>query len=209
MRTKLSIAIAAVLFVATGLAGRVMAQTGYPGNATTTSATPTTTVQSTGTLAPGQSKTVEACGFQGNSNVTETLDGNSAGTDSAASNSCATITLTVVSGATALGSSQMLGAIGLADLVAQKAPTVSVNGRGPFAAVVGQNTLVTSGTGANGGPFSVTTVFAVAGSTPSGGLPRTGAMILRWTSVALALIAIGGILFVADRRRGRRSTSAG
>ncbi len=99
-------------------------------------------------------------------------------------------------------------------LQAQTSTAVSIDGR-VLPANVGQNTLVNRGENINGGTHTVTTPVLVGaaqtGTTggtggainTGGGLVRTGSMILRWTLAAAALMAIGVLLVVADRRRGR------
>jgi len=76
----------------------------------------------------------------------------------------------------------------------------------------GPNSLVGTGrsAAAGGATVSQTVTFNVACAGPGGGVARpvsgrvafTGANIAKWAAVALALIGIGAVLVVANRRRG-------
>jgi hypothetical protein len=156
-----------------------------------------TSTQSYGTKGPGDTFTVTSCGFS--DGVSLQLNGNGAGSDTL-SNGCASETVTIVSGGSALGTARFAAA-GLQ--LAATAPQVSIDGR-TYTARAGSNTLAVFGIATDGRDKVVNNTFVIVGSTSSGGngaLPRTGAMILRWSLAALALMAVGTLLVLADRRR--------
>lgn len=178
-----------------------MAQTdGYPGPTTTQAPQPTSEQKVEGTLTPGGTIIFESCGFVPNSVVTLTLNGTAIGTDTVEGDGCARQTVTLAS--TSAGRA-VIAAIGAPTLLAQQgSASVVIDGR-TFAARVGSNTLVVSGTGANGAPRSVTHTFTIAGAAAGGarGLARTGGMIARWTLAGGVLVAIGAGVVVLNRRR--------
>jgi hypothetical protein len=161
-----------VLAAATAL----LAVTAVPGFAQypgTTSTTLAPTSQTLGTLAVGAETTVLSCGFQPGT-VSVSVNGQAPVADTADADGCARTAVAVLS------SSQ-----------------VRVEGA-TRSATCTDDAISVSGTGATGGARTVTTSFAIA---CSDGLPRTGAMILRWSLGGGALLAVGALLVLAARRR--------
>lgn len=77
----------------------------------------------------------------------------------------------------------------------------------------GTNTVVGTGTSSSGLTLTQTGTFQVlcptGAATPvQGRVAFTGANIARWSAVALALVMLGSLLVIADRRRGRKATKA-
>lgn len=181
------------------------------GTTTTVSASGTTTTLSTtgptsgsinaGTLGIGGTVSVDVCGFVPGSTVSLTFNGAPAGTATVGSNGCATITIQVVNPGTALGR-PVFAVAGLQ--LAATGSTVKINGQTFTGLPPGQtNTIVATGTGTNGAARTVSVFFTTSVGNATSPLVRTGAMILRWSLAALALIAVGALLVLADRRRGR------
>ena len=85
------------------------------------------------------------------------------------------------------------------------APRVRIDGR-EYAAQCGANSLAVAGDGTQGGSLTVIHTFTIncAALPSSGGLPRTGQMILQWTGISLVLIALGFMLWAGDRYIGGR-----
>jgi LPXTG-motif cell wall-anchored protein len=83
---------------------------------------------------------------------------------------------------------------------ADAAGIASIETTWPAAAADGGHTVTASGTG-NGVPYSVSssTTCGVGGS--SGALPRTGSDSAPLLQIAIALVAAGGILVLAARKR--------
>lgn len=197
MRKILMTAALLAFLAVPGVANAQTSTTDYSGGTSTTAGSATSGTVNHGTIGSGQSFIAESCQFS--DGVALQLNGNSAGSDTVESDGCTRQTVTVLSSGTALGGARLATA-GLQ--LAATAPSVSIDGR-TYAAKNGTNTLSVFGIGTNGGNRTVTHTFVI-GSAAAGsgsGLPRTGAMILRWSLAALALIAVGGLLVLADRRR--------
>jgi len=148
----------------------------YPG---TTSTTVAPTNQTLGTLAVGAETTVLSCGFQPGS-ASVSLNGQTSVSDTADADGCVRTALAVLS-----------------------ASQVRVEGA-TRAATCTNNVLSVTGTAAGGGARTVTTSFGIdcpSGGGGGGGLPRTGAMILRWSLGGGALLAVGALLVLSGRRR--------
>lgn len=169
-----------VLAGAVGLALPAHAQ--YPGTTSTTAVTPAVSVasQSAGSIGVGQTTTVASCGLQQGS-ATVAVNGRMATPDTVDADGCARATIAVL-GVT----------------------LVRVNGA-EFAADCGPgaNTLSVSGTGTGGAPRVVNTVFGIPcpADATGGLLPRTGALVLRWSLLGAALIAVGALVVLAERGR--------
>jgi LPXTG-motif cell wall-anchored protein len=94
-------------------------------------------------------------------------------------------------------------------LAQQGTPVVRIDANGfvrERPARLGSNVLRLTGTGTNGQPRTVDIIFDIATrdrGVAGAPLPRTGAMILRWSLAGAALLAIGGALVLVDRRRRR------
>jgi hypothetical protein len=197
MRKTLTFAASlALLFMAgTGIA---MAQDTTVPPASSTTAAPSSQTTDAGTIPPGTSKAVDACGFAPGSTVHVTANGATWGDTTAGSDGCVHATISVGTG-TGLGT-RTFAAAGL-QLAAARTFTVTIGSVSKtFAGNAQNNTVVFSGTGSNGAARTVTVVFDI-NATSGGGLARTGAMILRWSLAAAALIAVGSLLVLADRRR--------
>jgi hypothetical protein len=181
--------------------------TDYSGATTTTAAGDRTVTVPEGSLTG--TKTFEYCPSGSNPGFVDgadpdanlTLNGNAAGTDvvSPAGSGCISQVVSLVNPGSALGGARFAAA-GLQ--LAATAPQVSIDGR-VYNAQFGSNSLAVFGQGTQGGNLTVIHTFTIAtpAGTGSGALPRTGAMILRWTLAALALVAVGALLVFADRRR--------
>lgn len=172
---------------------------------------PTTSAQNLGNIAQGETETFQACGFQPGSTVTKTFNGQSAGTRTADANGCTTETVTVLEDGVATAT-PAFAVVGLQFAQQTTIPQVRIDGQ-TFPALVGTNTITDSGTGLNGQPRTVATTFTIqrpaaggaggGGGTGGGSLVRTGAMLLRWSLVAVALGAVGFLLVLASKRRER------
>ena len=190
------------------------------GDSTTTTARPGGNVtESAGAIPDGQSRTVTLCPpFLAGSTSNATLNGNvPLGSKVADASGCISFTISNPPGGAALAR-PAIAAIGAPRLMlAQSAATVIIDGRS-FPALVGGNSITATGIGPDGAPVTATATFTLpapgtggaggtggtggsAGGGGGGGLPRTGAMILRWSLAALALLAVGTLLVLADRRR--------
>jgi len=179
------------------------AQTYPTGSTSTTTGTPSSASINAGTLGSGGATSVDVCGFLAGSTVTVTVNGGSAFTLTVGSNGCVTITISVTSAGSAFGR-PVFATVGMQ--LAQTGSTLVINGHTITGNPPGvSNTIVVSGTGSDGNPRTVSVVFTTSTSSSSA-LPRTGVMILRWTLAALALIGVGALLVLADRRRGRKSS---
>ena len=188
-------------------AGAQTTTTDYSGATSTTASGARTVTVPEGTLTG--SKTFEYCPSGSNPGFVDgadpdanlTLNGNAAGTDvvSPPGSGCISQVVTLVNAGSALSRARFAAA-GLQ--LAATAPQVSIDGR-VYNAQFGSNSLAVFGQGTQGGNLTVIHTFTIAtpAGTGSGALPRTGAMILRWTLAALALVAVGALLVFADRRR--------
>jgi hypothetical protein len=197
--------LVAGLLLTLGAIPAAMAQTtttAYNGTTSTTPAAPTTVTINGPALAPGQCFNFELTGFLPNSTVSLTYNGVAAGTKAIGSNGAATVIICAVSGGSALGSSLSFAAVGLH--LAATAPVVSIDGR-TYNGVLGTNTLVASGTGANGAARTATATFSLA-SSGGGSLVRTGVRIAGFTIVGLGLVAGGLALVTVTRRRRHPGT---
>lgn len=178
----------------------------YPGGTTTTVPQPTESTIDI-TILAGATVSVDACGFLPGTTLSLTLNGGPVFlTQPADTNGCLHVTIQAVNGGSALRT-PILAVAGLHNMqLAETGSTVIINGVTLTATPPGQvNILNVSGTGANGAPRVVHIRFTVVVNSSSG-LSRTGAMILRWTLVAIGLIAAGALLVLVDRRRGRALT---
>ena len=173
------------------------------------------TAQFIGNFTEGDRFGIEACGFAPGTPVSKTLNDQSAGTETAGSDGFVGVIVVVNSDGVAL-STPAFAVVGL-QLAQDGAPTVTVDGQ-TLRARLGSNSLVMSGAGADGGTRTVRSTFnilpegatggggsgAISGSADGkggGSLVRTGAAIVRWSFAALALITLGGIFVLIDRRR--------
>jgi hypothetical protein len=189
----------AVALLAASPAG---AQTYPTGSTTPTTAGATSGTINAGALGPNGSVSVDVCGFVAGSTVTISLNGSAVTTAVAGSNGCATITIQVINPGAALGRA-VFAAAGLH--LAATGSTLKINGVTATGLPPGQtNAIAASGVGTNLAPRTVNVSFTVSSTGGTSGLPRTGLMILRWSLAALALIAVGSLLVLADRRRGRK-----
>lgn len=172
------------LAVTLALAAPAVAQTDpYPGTTSTTAVAATAT-QVAGTVAVGETTTITSCPFTPGP-VNLAVNAEPAGTDTAEPDGCARTTVAVLG----------------VDLVRVEGTQV--------AARCGDNTLAVSGPGATAATRTVNTVFGIdcpaPAATAGGTLPRTGAMVLRWSLAGAALLAVGWLIVLADRRRRTRT----
>jgi hypothetical protein len=196
------IVVLGVMTLALMAAAPAGAQTYPTGSTTPTTASPSSGSINAGTLGADGTVSVDVCGFVPGSTVSISLNGSPVTTATVGSNGCATITIQVVSPGTALGRA-VFAAAGLR--LAATSSSLKINGVTATGLPPGQqNTIAATGTGTNLASRTVNVFFTTSTGASGGGLPRTGAMILRWSLAALALIAVGGLLVLADRRRGRK-----
>lgn len=152
--------------------------------------------QNGGTHVLGETFVNEVCGFQPGAPVSLVTNGQPTGSAIADPNGCVAVTVRVIS------TSQ-----------------VQVNGI-TVGSVCGANHVIAAGPSNAAGPFVQTDTFtvncgvapasAISPTSPTsatrastGGLAFTGANVLRLGGAAVLLLLFGGLLVVADRRRGR------
>lgn len=218
----LTVVLAALLFAAP-----VEAQ-GYPPSTTTTAPQPTEDFIDAGVHVEGDTITIEACFFLPGTTVTLELNGADAGVDTVDARGCVVIVIKILdTDAVASGDGQrILGAIGsqLIHLAQQQARAqITLDGR-PMEALIGVNTLIIRGTGANTAPRRVTARFTIArratpgspadpgtggGGTPTRGrntpnlFARTGPAVAGMLMVGVVLVGVGLGLTRASKRRRR------
>jgi hypothetical protein len=183
-------------------------QPGAPG------ASPCQRIIDLGTIFEGESRsTLASCPFQGSSTVSLALNGTTYGSTTANGAGAVPVTVTVTSDGVALAR-PVLAVAGL-QLAQAGGAVARINANGVVhdrPANVGSNLLRLSGTSTSGGPGTVDILFNIAtrgkGGAAGGALPRTGAMLVRWSAAGVALTAIGIALVMTDRRR-RRAFDAG
>lgn len=141
-------------------------------------------VQGYGTIRPGQSFIKRDCGFAAGGTTAVSFNGRGAGSATAGSDGCVVL-----------------------EVEAADAQTVTIDGRA-FSARCGGQVIEVAGTAAGGGARAVRNTFVLSCDT-SRSLTTTGASIARWTTVAVALIAVGLVFVVADRRRARARSQEG
>ncbi len=188
-----TVSIAALVALVGGLAflaaPSAMAQTpGYP-----PTCNPVDGVQDAGSHQIGETFKVNllpTCLFNPGSNIAVTVNGQSVGTKVAAADGSITVTVRVVS-ATELSIEDPVSVVGQC----------------------GQNKIVGTGPSATAGRNVTQTAFFTVvcpGVNPPGGgvvtpvkgtVAFTGANIAKWAGLALALIAIGAVLVILNRRR--------
>jgi hypothetical protein len=155
---------------------------GYPGTTSAPSVANTEETRREGPLGPGDSVTLEDCGFQPGSTVQVSFNGAPAGTATADANGCAH------------GPVKVLGSV-------QDCGPIEVNNVA-FRANRGENRVVLVGTGSNGQARTFTNVLTVtcsgAAAAPFG---RTGSNLGGWIRIGLALIVVGVIAVLMERRR--------
>jgi LPXTG-motif cell wall-anchored protein len=72
----------------------------------------------------------------------------------------------------------------------------------------GDHTITLAGTAADGSPVSLSTTVTVnAAPAPSSALPHTGAPLLTYTGVGLALVLLGALVVMVVRKRRRDTAS--
>lgn len=160
-------------------AGAAVAQTGYPPG----TSVPACTVGNVnaGNVSVGQTITFTLCGnFAPGASITVTVNG------------AVVLTKTPTNGAVVV----------VVTVVSQTLLTVDdpVN----VAAVCGTNTATATGAAATGGTANSTGTFnllCTSTTTTKGGLAFTGANVMRFVLAALALIVIGALLVLFQRRR--------
>jgi hypothetical protein len=162
------------------------AQTGYPPGACTA----TIGSQDAGSHAVGESFSIRltpTCIWDAGSAVGIVVNGQSVGTKAANADGTVTVNVVVTS------------------------PTVlTINDPVNVTGHCGANTIVGTGKSsvAGGATVTQTASFTVVCPTPAAQAVKarvafTGANIARWGAIALALLAVGSLLVVADRRRAK------
>lgn len=204
------------VLTATGLAlgataPAALAQTGYPGNPTTTSPQPTSASIDLGLRALGTSFDVSQCNFLPGAVITIVVNDTPISPNSVAdANGCIVEHFEIKANLVALGHLSVLRPLAVTGLAAGTNAQIAVNGQvitiGPIGSVV---TSVARGTGANTAPRTVTVKFTIVkkSAVDNSGLARTGTTILRWSPLGLGLLAVGYLLVLASRRR-RTNTAA-
>lgn len=194
MRRTIALAALSTLLLAVGIgAAAAQSDTTVPPQTTTTGG-PTSQTIPHGTANPF---VAESCGFS--DGVALQLNGSDAGSDTVGTDGCTRQNVSWTNGGTAAGSARF-AVVGV-ELAQTGTPKVTIDGR-TYNGVIGNNTLAVFGVGTNGANRTVFHTFTITSASGGGGaLPRTGAMILRWSLAALALLAVGGLLVLADRRR--------
>ena len=181
LRHRFAAVLGLAVLLTTVLGGGMAAgQTGYP---------PTTTTPvlcaggnaTAGTIKIGTTITFTLCGtFKPGSTVSVVVDGNPPATKTANGDGSVTVVITVTSGSAG-----------------------TLNDPVKIALNCGANNVVATGTSPSGGAAASTGTFSIdcTPTTTSGGLAFTGANIFKFLAAALLLIAIGGALVLAERRR--------
>lgn len=163
---------------------------------TTPSTTPSTTPASTtttttgthdgGTAHVGRTLVLEACGFAPGSSVHVVVNGTDVGNKTADRVGCIHVRIRIVSATRGL-----------------------VDDPVPVTLKATGNTVVASGKSSAGAAVSQTVTFGVQAAQSHGRGPGnmafTGANVIRWSAVALSLLAVGAGVLLADRRRARRA----
>lgn len=72
----------------------------------------------------------------------------------------------------------------------------------------GDHTITLAGTAADGSPVSLSATVTVNAAAAGDPLPHTGAPLLTYTAVGLALVLLGGLVVLAVRKRRRDTASA-
>jgi hypothetical protein len=182
----------------------------YPGTPTTAAPAPTTADINLGAIETGGVVNVSECNFAPGSTVTITVHPPGVTISPsvvADSKGCIVVHIEVLSTLVALGSPLHPFAATRYAATADKVQ-VRINGQtvtvGPYGTVVD---VVSTGTGTNGQPRTVTVSFTVAkrGTVTRSGLVRTGTTIAQWTPLGLGLLGIGYLLVLSSRRRRNAS----
>lgn len=149
---------------------------------------PTLTLSATSILS-GDTVTITGTGFQPGSAATVTWTG------SGALGSAGRVP------GMAAGTLQM----GTRGLTADATGTISTGVRLTSA---GDHTITLAGTAADGSPVSLSATVAVNAAAVGDPLPHTGAPLLTYTAVGLALVLLGGLVVLAVRKRRRDAAAA-
>lgn len=194
------VVFAGLVLVSVALPGAALAQ--YPPGPTTTTSTTTTTVATTttapgvttttvvqtggtqvgGTVNVGGQLTPEACGFAAGASVTISLNGTGLTTQQADANGCVQPRVEVLS-----------------ETQVRVAGTTAAGRCGP-------NTLTATGP-SGAGTHTQTVTFTVVCPAARAGIAFTGANVLRWSGLGVALVGLGVLLVLAARARRREAPS--
>lgn len=162
-------------------------------------------IQDLGDRRQGDTFTVRNCDFRPGTLVNRTVNGAPAGQLTVGPDGCVTFTVTIAEDGVALGGSPLIAAIGVRSLFAQTArqPTISIDGVNYSASAVGVTTsIVVQGTANDGGSGRWNNVLRIVDPrTGPGPIGRTGTMVLRWSLLGGATLAIGTLLLLSSRRR--------
>ena len=164
------------------------------------------------TLSEGQNRTEQNCHLQPGSQATVTVNDQASDPLTVNPQGCAPLQFTAVSDGIALAGRLPLAVVGL-QLAQNTTPQIRVGQRTFNSRPLGTANLVVvkgvvPGPGANVGQYNIRpTIIGPAGATTgAGSLSRTGAMILRWSLLGGALIAVGVLFTMAGRRRRHTTT---
>jgi hypothetical protein len=160
------------------------------------------------TLSEGQSRTEPNCNLQPGSTAVVNVNGAASDPITVNPQGCAPLQFTAVSDGIALGGLRLpLAAVGL-QLAQNTAPQIRVGARTFTSRPLGTANLVivqgpVPGPAGNVGRYNIrpTIIGPAAASTQGGALGRTGAMVLRWSLLGGALLAVGVLFVMASRRR--------
>lgn len=180
---KRRLATAGLLLAALLLLGvPARAQTdGYPGTTSPPSVASSEETRRERPLGPGDSIILEDCGFQPGSTGQVSFNGASAGAATADADGCVRVPVDV------LGSSQDCAPIRVNNV--------------DFRANRGDNRVVVDGTGSNGQARTFTNILTVTCSGAAAPFARTGSTLGSWARVGLALVVVGALVVVFERRR--------
>lgn len=179
----------------------------------------TAIVSTSGVIGSGEigatiTLTVRAeCTFTAGGTATIVVDGQPAGTKPVNADGSVTVTITILS-ATELSINPVVRGHCGTNTVVVSAPSSAAGGTtvthsAAFDVVCPSGAATVRPTGAGGGPGAAAAAAASSAGPPAaaaakpvkGGVAFTGGNILRWSTVALGLVGIGGLLVVFERRR--------
>ncbi|TML91428.1 MAG: hypothetical protein E6G06_10275 [Actinobacteria bacterium] len=178
LRLKRTVTIAGFLLL---VAAPADAQTGYPPGPPTTQPSGTGSSEDLGTIAVGETKSSELCGFAPGATVRVTANGTFVLNATADANGCVQFEVMVIS-----------------------ARSMEINGT-RATAVCGPNAVVASGSATNATRVTQTLRFEiVCDPVARAGTATTGAAIARGALVGVALVGSGVLIVLGSRRRKTR-----
>lgn len=169
-----------------------------------------------GNMSEGESQSTGNPNFQPGSTCSVSVNGQTGDPITADANGNCPIGVTVLSDGVALGGLRLPLAVAGLQLAQANGPTqIRVNNRTFTGNAVGQVNTVSvrgavPGPAANPGTYNVRfTIVGPRGATAgAGALSRTGTMIVRWSLLGGALVAVGVLFVMAGRRRREHDVAA-